>query len=136
MSDNNKATGASDAAVQAAREIAQAMKRSSGGLEWTFNADEIAAIISKHFPSPVVQSGYEYSKGGICAAYVAGNETPEGTEMVMCGHRCIVPVTEPPTQERGYTHEDELPADMPREDYDKWYAQSWLDCGDIGVRVG
>src|SRR5688572_11396926 len=27
-------------------------------------------------------------------------------------------------------------ADMPKEDYDKWYAQSWLDRGDFGVRVG
>jgi hypothetical protein len=35
-----------------------------------------------------------------------------------------------------YIHEDELPADVPQEDYDKWFAQSWLSDGDIGVRVG
>ena len=32
--------------------------------------------------------------------------------------------------------EDQLPEDMPREDYDQWYAQSWLSDGNIGVRVG
>lgn len=29
-------------------------------------------------------------------------------------------------------YEDELPEDMPQEDYDAWYAQSWVD----GVRMG
>jgi len=37
---------------------------------------------------------------------------------------------------RDYIHEDELPADMSKEDYDKWYAQSWLSGGNVGVRVG
>lgn len=38
--------------------------------------------------------------------------------------------------EPNYMHEDQLPDDMPRADYDKWYSQSWLSDGNIGVRVG
>lgn len=44
----------------------------------------------------------------------------------------------PPTeaaQPTAYMHEDELPADMPKEDYDKWYEQSWIPNG-VGCRVG
>jgi len=34
-----------------------------------------------------------------------------------------------------YTYEDQLPPDMPKEDYEKWYAQSFVPNG-IGFRVG
>jgi hypothetical protein len=42
----------------------------------------------------------------------------------------------PVAEGEDYIHEDELPADMLKEDYDKWYEQSWLSDGNIGVRVG
>ena len=35
----------------------------------------------------------------------------------------------------GYVHEDELPSGISQEDYDKWYAQSWVPDG-VGCRVG
>lgn len=34
-----------------------------------------------------------------------------------------------------YMHEDELPADMPRKDYDEWFKRSWIP-GGVGCRVG
>jgi hypothetical protein len=44
----------------------------------------------------------------------------------------------PPTETAqvvAYIHEDELPSNMPKEDYDKWFAQSWIPDG-VGCRVG
>ena len=35
-----------------------------------------------------------------------------------------------------YMHEDDLPTNMPRKDYDKWYGKSWILGGAVGVRVG
>lgn len=39
-----------------------------------------------------------------------------------------------PSQER-FMYEDDLPANMPRKDYDDWYAKSYVP-GGVGVRVG
>jgi hypothetical protein len=43
----------------------------------------------------------------------------------------------PPTEatQPPYMHEDQLPVNMPKEDYDKWYAQSWIP-DRVGCRVG
>ncbi len=34
-----------------------------------------------------------------------------------------------------FMYEDDLPADMPRSDYDKWYEKSYVPYS-VGVRIG
>lgn len=37
---------------------------------------------------------WEHHRGGICAAYVAGRETEEGIEEIMCGCKCVFPAAD------------------------------------------
>jgi hypothetical protein len=77
-------------------------------------ADEIDASLARVLPAP------EYLKA------------PGISELatIISRHFSPTETTQPP-----YMHEDQLPVNMPKEDYDKWYAQSWIPEG-VGCRVG
>jgi hypothetical protein len=96
------------------------------------------------FPASTEQAGKQHSVINFAAWTTIDKwlrENPKATaaecltELVKRIKIEAAPATPVAQPEVRYMYEDQLPADMPKEDYDKWYAQSFVPNG-IGFRVG